>query len=741
MGAPTVSIPRVVAEIEVDGALDEPVWAQAARLTDFWQFQPVDSRPAEERTEVRAWYSPSAIHFGILAYDSQPAAIRATVADRDAVDADDHVIVYLDTFNDRRRAYFFTVNPLGVQQDGVRSEGASSAGSLFGGSIDRNPDFLFDSRGIVTAQGWQAELRIPFKSLRYSGDGPQTWGLNVVRRVQRTGYEDTWTDVRRANASFLLQAGAITGLHDLQRGLTVEVQPFFTASAAGSRDAEIGEFTRQDVDPSGGMNLRLGLTSLSFDGTFNPDFSQVESDASQVTINERFALFYPEKRPFFLEAIELFSTSNQLVYTRRIAEPIAGGKLTGKVGRLGLAYLAAVDQDVDGTQRDALFNVARLRRDLGQNSLLGVTLTDRSVLQSRDFNRVAAGDLRVVFKKLYYAEAQLGGSWTRDGAARLDAPLWKLEADRTGRSFGFNYQVNAIGNDFQSRAGFVPRDDMVRAHAFNRLTWYGARGAWIESFSTFLNPTRVWRYGDFPDRRPVEGSESLDLNLRARGGWEAELAVARNFVRLDAADYATVQTTAQGTPIAYAPLPEVDGPSVSVGLQTPVWRAADAGLELQHARVAIFPEGSQGRESVVEAGVALRPSSSIRVAATTTFAWIQRSRDDAQFARTILPRLKVELQPNRALFFRGVAEYRSLRRAGLEDARNGTPLLVDGAIDAAQASDDLRLDLLVSYEPSPGTVAFLGYGSSMRGQGTLDLTGLTRTTDGLFLKLAYHWRN
>src|SRR5262249_23608703 len=147
-------------------------------------------------------------------------------------------------------------------------------------------------------------------------NGAQSWGLNILRTVQRTSYQDTWTDTRRANASFLIQSGSMQGLHDLERGITTELQPFVTATANGTRTGA-GKFDREDVNPSAGANLRLGLASnLSIDATWNPDFSQVESDASQVTANERFALFFPEKRPFFLEGIELFSTNNQLVYTR-----------------------------------------------------------------------------------------------------------------------------------------------------------------------------------------------------------------------------------------------------------------------------------------------------------------------------------------------------------------------------------------------------------------------------------------
>ncbi|HSM15944.1 MAG TPA: DUF5916 domain-containing protein, partial [Gemmatimonadales bacterium] len=326
-GAPTVTGPRLERSVEVDGRLDEPVWADAVRLTGFHQYQPVDSRPAEERTEVLVWYSPQALHFGVVAFDRHPASIRASVADRDNLGSDDRIVIYLDTFNDRRRAFFFGVNPLGAQQDGVRTEGGSpSAGNLFGGSIDLNPDYYFESKGVITDSGYVVEVRIPFKSLRYPGNGPQRWGLNIVRTVQRTGYEDTWTDVRRANASFLAQAGVIEGLHDLDRGIVAEIQPFVTATANGARNQTTGRFDRDALDPDIGVNARLGFTNLSIDLTGNPDFSQVESDEGLVTVNERFALFFPEKRPFFLEGIELFSTPNQLVYTRRVANPVVGAK-------------------------------------------------------------------------------------------------------------------------------------------------------------------------------------------------------------------------------------------------------------------------------------------------------------------------------------------------------------------------------------------------------------------------------
>ncbi|HQX81405.1 MAG TPA: DUF5916 domain-containing protein, partial [Vicinamibacterales bacterium] len=304
-GSPTFSIPRVEETVVIDGRLDEPAWSKAARLTGFSEYRPVDSQRASERTEVLVWYSPEALHFGIIAHDSDPSSVRATQADRDNLDREDSVRIYLDTFNDRRRAFVFGVNPLGAQEDGVQTEGAFSAGRTFGGVVDLSPDYQFDSRGQLTPEGYVVEVRIPFKSLRYPSADQVKWGINVLRKTQRTGREDTWTDAKRV-ASFLGQTGTMTGLYEMKRGVVTEVQPFVTGATNGTRQAD-GRFSRSGVDIEPGVNVRLGFTNLSLDATVNPDFSQVESDAAQVTVNERFALFFAEKRPFFLEGIELFA--------------------------------------------------------------------------------------------------------------------------------------------------------------------------------------------------------------------------------------------------------------------------------------------------------------------------------------------------------------------------------------------------------------------------------------------------
>jgi hypothetical protein len=735
-GSPTADIPRLEASVRIDGVLDEPAWSEATQLTGFWQYQPVDGRPAEERTEVLVWYAPDAIHFGVIAHDRVPAAIRATVADRDNIDSEDQIVLDIDTFHDRRRAFFFAVNPLGAQSDGVRSEGAGQVSSLVPGSVDKNPDFVWESKGRITDRGYEIEIRIPFKSLRYPGGERQTWGFNVTRIVQRTGYTDTWTDVRRANASFIGQEGAIAGLHDLRHGVTVEAQPFVTATANGSRDLPGGEFDRDDVDPDAGLNLRLGFTSYALDATLNPDFSQVESDEGQVTLNERFALFFPEKRPFFLEGIELFGTPQTLVYTRRIVDPKAGAKFTGKFGQLGVAHLTAVDETGEGGD-DAWFNVTRLRRDFGRNSIAGVTFTNRD--QGGAHNRVLAGDFRYVWG-LYYAQFQYGASWTADSGATRRAPIWQAEYDRTGRSWGFNYLLRGLGDGFDAQAGFVNRlrSGVVNGHAFNRLTLYGVRGALLENLTVFFGPDRTWLYGDFGFKEGLEGFEQIDATFQLRGGWELNGHLQRDFVNFQDSSFAGYTTGGAAGP-AYLPPDDFSGVNWLVKATTPTWRQLGAELSYQRGRAPIFQEGATGTARILTGRVELRPAPTVRIAASGTAFHLFRL-DGSEFARSLIPRLQAEYQPNRALFFRAIGEYRSERRTGLRAAGSDEPIFIDGAAQPAVRTNGLRVDLLASLEPTPGTVAFLGYGSSLETDGDFNWSRLQRVRDGFFVKLAYRVR-
>jgi len=295
-GQTTVAIPKIEADIVVDGNLDEAVWRQAAVLTGFPLYSPVDKRPASDSTEVLVWYSSSAIHFGIRAFEAH-GQVTATLADRDRIAADDNIEIHLDTFDERNRAFVFLVNPLGVQADGIKNEtgGFIPGANVMPGMNDLSADFVWQSRGRLLESGYVVEVRIPFGSLRYPLVAEQRWGLQIDRHVQHNGYEETWTPALKASASFIAQAGWITGLTGLRHGQLVELNPEVTNTATGAPCCQSAQGAwHYDQNPQIGGNIRWTLGSnYVLNGTVKPDFSQVEADATQIAADARFALFYP----------------------------------------------------------------------------------------------------------------------------------------------------------------------------------------------------------------------------------------------------------------------------------------------------------------------------------------------------------------------------------------------------------------------------------------------------------------
>jgi len=746
-GALSVAIPRLDASVVVDGNLDEPVWSQAALLTGFSQYAPVDGLPAADSTEVLVWYGADAIYFGLRAFEPHGPVVRATMADRDAIDADDNVQILLDTYHDHRKALEFAVNPLGVQEDGVRTEGqAGAAGGnnattgRFDGIIDLNPDFVWESRGHVTPWGFEVEIRIPFKSLRYQSVDPQDWGLQVIRMVAHSGYEDTWTPVVRANASFLIQAGTLTGLHDLHRGLVMDVTPEFTTKVEG--DSSPPGYLYKGTPEIGGT-LHWGVTeNLSLAATAHPDFSQVEADAAQVTVNQRFALFYPEKRPFFLDGLENYDTPNTLIYTRQIVQPVAGVKLTGKAGGTNLAYLGAVDAVDPATGDHPIFDVLRLNRDLGASSTAGMVYTDR--VEGSDYNRVLGADARVLWLGRWFSQLQLAGSWTRDGGGTRAGTLWDATlGDYTGRSYGNHFEFVGITPDFEAASGFVNRTGVVSARLFNRLTWYGRPGGTMEQLQTYIMATPLWRYDDFWHARgTIEGGYSDSWGLTLRGGWNLTASVSDNLQRFDSATYAGYQVNRGTDTVAFAvPHGLYNLLSANTGFTSPS-RALQVSGSVGYGHSVIFAEAAEGLELTAQASLSWKPTRSIRLSATWLHDRLVRERDHTEFALANIPRLEFDYQLSRSVFVRYIGQYVAQRQAALEDPRTGQALIVDSAATVGTLSNGFRSDFLLSYKPVPGTVFFLGYGASLVEPTAFafSTSQLRRTTDGFFLKFSYLFR-
>src|SRR5256714_829992 len=397
-----VRIPRFDAEVVIDGDLSDSTWARAALLTGFSQYAPNDGVSAVDSTQVLVWYSANAIYFGIRAYElhGQPTA---TLADRDQIFGDDNVQILLGTFHDGKKALMFAVNPLGVQGDGALIEGGNvSASGFIGGAVigreqpDLSPDYVFQSRGRVTAWGYEVEVRIPFKSLRYQPRQPQDWSLNIVRQIKHSGFEDSWFPALRASATFIGQSGNLIGLSGMNRGLVVDINPEATGRATGAPNAS--GYGYDMGNPQVGGNVRWGVTdNLNLNGTIKPDFSQVESDAGQLAFDPRQALFFAEKRPFFLEGSELFQVPQNLIYTRRIVQPVAAVKLTGNASGTDIGFLSAVDQKLTSVSgiTNPIFNILSAQQSLGHGSRIGVAYTDRIEGDSSNCVARIAGRLEV----------------------------------------------------------------------------------------------------------------------------------------------------------------------------------------------------------------------------------------------------------------------------------------------------------------------------------------------------------
>jgi hypothetical protein len=753
-GKLSVHLPRVDTEPVIDGKLDEEVWGQAAILTGFSQFSPIDGVPAADSTEVLVWYSPTGILFGIRAFEAH-GAVHATLADRDRIASDDHVQILLSTFNDRRQATVFAVNPFGVQSDGALVETGATSGNGFNNAVvkretaDLSPDFVFQSRGRLTEYGYEVEVRIPFKSLRFQPKQEQSWGINIVRQVQHSGHEDSWAPAKRASASFLSQSGNLIGLTDLRRGVVLDFTPSVTSRTTGARSA--GGWEYSGGGPELGGTVRWGVTNnLTLNGTANPDFSQVESDAQQFAFDPRQEIFFSEKRPFFLDGIEQFTTPNQLIYTRRIIQPVASAKLTGKAFGTDLAVLTAVDDKVGSAGGDdhPIYNLLRVQRDIGSQSRLGLVYTDK--IDGDNYNRVAGADARLVFGEVYSAQLQLAGSRTRTAGNTTTAPLWGARFARNGRRFGLRYSITGIDEDFRARSGFISRPGIAHANLNHRVTVYGKPKGLIESFTGDVGLDGTWEYRRFVNGQGIQDQKlHFNTNTRLQGGWQVGASVLVESFGYPSdlyGDYALeVPGPAGGLDtIPFTGTPRIPNLDYVLSLASPEFARFSGNIFFLWGHDENFYEWASANISWLDVTLDWRPTHKLRVNGLYRLQYVGRRTDGSTVNIWRSPRLKIEYQLSRPIFLRLVGEYTTERRDALrDDTRTGAPILVfDSEANTyvrttAFGRRSFRGDFLFSYQPNPGTVLFAGYGSTLRDPSQLGRAGLLRAEDGFFLKLSY----
>jgi hypothetical protein len=709
---PRGEVPRIEAPVEIDGDLGEIVWKQAWSTELPVEVSPGENTPAPVRTEVMLFHDEGALYVAFRAFDPEPSAIRAHLTDRDDAWSDDWVGVVLDTFHDQRRDYLLLVNPLGVQIDNIETwpgEGATWDG-------------IWESAAAVHSWGWAAEMRIPFSTLRFQrSEGPQIWGFDAVRFYPRTTSAQMGAFARdRSNNCYLCQAIEIEGFAGVSPGRNLEIVPTVVASRTDAlAGAAAKVFAEGDIESELGITARWGFTpNLTLSGTVQPDYSQVEADALQLEVNQPFALFFPEKRPFFMEGADFFDTSLDVVYTRMLRDPAWGAKITGKEGAHTVGTYVVEDEvtnlifpgsqfsDAASLDTGNLSSVARYKYDLDDRFTFGVLGTSREGSDGY-FNRVAGvdGDLRLsprdrllvqaMESRTQYSDAVAGAYGQPEGD--FSGAAYNLEYYHETRSWLLWSALRDVDEGFRADLGFMPQVDQRFGEVGAGLLWTGSPGDW------YSRTELLWKVNHSEDHQGnllldeyvlkfnYEGPLQSHAFLRprhAREGWAGEeYDYDEVYLHLclhpNGHSQAWLEVIAGGR-LDYAGSREGERLQVRPGF----WYRFGPHLRLELDYTSEQMEVDAGwlyNASVGQLGV----------------AW---QFDARTFVRAILQNVDYEFNPEVDL-------------AGREPEYQ-----------------HLFSQLLFSYKLNPQTVLFVGYSDNSYGDVTTDLTRQDRT---LFIKVGY----
>jgi hypothetical protein len=452
------------------------------RIDKFIQQEPRDGAPVSQPTEAYLGYTSKNFYAVFLCFDKEPKKIRARMLRRELIDDDDQVGLWLDTFHDQRHAYFFYSNPYGIQQDGLFAEN---------GGPDNTFDTVWHTTTKMNGRGYMVMIEIPFKSLRFKQQQQSlSWGVILIRVIPRNSEHSFFPPNSNRIQGMLTKEGTIKGLQEISPSHNIQFIPYTSVGAfraLDERDPAGDRFTGKHVEPKAGLDSKLVIKdSLVLDATINPDFGQIESDDPQVTVNQRFEVFFPEKRPFFQENANYFQTPLQLVFTRRIVDPLYGVRLTGKEGPWAVGAMLANDRspgrsviDTDPLSgQSAYFGALRVNRELGKNNSIGFIYTDRELHTSPNtfcssvrceigFNRVGGVDAQFKINQNWQMNAQAVTSETKlqDGTHQ-SGPAYQVFAERSSRGMEFNTMYQDISAGFDSETGFINRTDFRRFSNF-----------------------------------------------------------------------------------------------------------------------------------------------------------------------------------------------------------------------------------------------------------------------------------
>jgi Domain of unknown function (DUF5916) len=692
-----------------------------AKVSGFVQQTPHDGEAVSQPTEAYLGYDEKNLYVVFVCHDD-PAKVRAHETRREDFDGDDDVAIMLDTFHDRRRAYEFEVNPKGIQWDAIYTE-ASYADT--GGNFDASFDTLWYSRGKVTSQGYVAWIAIPFRSLRFPSSQDQTWGIILLREIVRENERSFWPYISINQEGRLGQAAAAKGMTGVSPGRNIQLIPYGLLNSfhavddrgpnvpcAGSPDG-CAHFQNRAIGGTVGIDGKLILKdSLVLDATANPDFSQVESDEPQVTVNQRYRVYFPEKRPFFIENGDYFRTPIDLFFTRNIVNPDAGIRLTGKAGPYSVGILSADDRaaglgvepgDSQFKTRD-FFNIARVSRDIFKQSSVGLIYTDWESPSINSFNRVGGMDARLKFSPKLTGTLQGVVSSTQFGASNALGPAYKADLTYTSRHWLHDSTYNDVSPDFFTQPGFVNRVDIREYRedtAYRFRPKHGPVVAWgpevfghwtwdhtglrldtdvVPTFSvTMKRQTTIILY-------PYE-----DLHERLRPGDAIGLTQNQDFHEHNS-----------GVGISSAPISQF-----TLTGQYSWGDAVNFVPNLSGISSDPFSKPYLARYDQGSAGATLHPFTQLKIDNTYLFSRLRTRETNAAIFNNHILRSKWNWQFNRELSLRVILQYNAtLTRNDPADPANVYTFLPTGKT--------FNTDVLITYLLHPGTAVYVGYNTDLQ---------------------------
>ncbi|MGD8700367.1 MAG: DUF5916 domain-containing protein [Gemmatimonadales bacterium] len=559
---PSLQVARSPGPIAVDGDLDDAGWVGAARATNFAENFPNEQAEPPVLSEAWVTYDDDNLYVALIAYDD-PRTIRASLRERDEAWSDDYFGILLDTYGDASWAYFLFANPLGIQLD---TRFSTNSGE------DESFDIIYETEAKITDAGYQIEMAIPFKSLRFPDREVQTWRATFWRtRPRESRAQHTWAAIDRDDPCFLCQFGTLTGIEGVKPGGALELMPAVVASQTGGREEPSdpsSAFENEGLDGELSLFVRYPFSSgLTTEAALNPDFSQVESDVAQIDVNTTFALFFPERRPFFQEGADLFDTNYNIVYTRQINDPLLTGKLIGRMGRTTLAYLTAVDENSPillpfqersyvGMAEKSFSNIGRFQRTFWRDSFVGGILTDRRFEGNAGSGTTGGIDGRFRFLENYSFEYQALASYTREPddttltvgindqtfaggqhTAAFDGEAFWGHAvyasfERDARTWFFDFDYVSSSPTFRADLGFENRNDFRRFRMLQGLIFY-PESRFIDQVIPVFLVQRIWNWdGQRKDDVLVANTE-----VAWKGDTRTVIEYTRGFERFRGVDF------------------------------------------------------------------------------------------------------------------------------------------------------------------------------------------------------------